>query len=441
MDKRLIEEIKAAVEKAAKENGAEGYELKINTSTGVGAEALKDEISAVNYSRSDDMSVRCVKNNKSGYASRELVTAAEAALLVERACNNALTVEDEDEVPLFEGSPEYTFVKKERPEIPSTENMKNTALSLQRKAYACSDKVCDGTQCFMSGSSSEAVFINSAGLSLTYDDSVVYYGASVAVKDGDLADSDFGVSIVGKETEDELVNRVVGDTLSKLGAEPVESGKYNIIISAETMRSLLAVYSGIFSARSAFLKTTLLAGKEGEKIASDIFTVCDDPFHPNKYGCCPFDGEGVAVYKKNVVENGVLKTLLYNRMYAKKFGKETTGNASGAKGISPKGLYIEKGEYTSEQLLEKLGNGLFITGLNGMHAGANTQSGDFSLQAEGFLVENGKKTRPVKNITVADNFYSLIKKVEGLSDKVDFGATSVFGAPDVMFSDVSISGK
>ena len=76
-----------------------------------------------------------------------------------------------------------------------------------------------------------------------------------------------------------------------------------------------------------------------------------------------------------------------------------------------------------------------------MHAGANTQSGDFSLQAEGFLVEGGKKTRPVKNITVADNFYNLIKKVEGLSDTVDFGATSIFGAPDCMFSDVSISGK
>lgn len=441
MDKRLIEEIKAAVEQAAKENGADGYELKINTTTGVGAEALKDEISAMNYSRADEMSVRCVKNNRSGYASSELVSAKEAAALVERACNNALTIDEEDEVPLFEGSPEYTYVKKERPEMPSPDEMKKTALSLQRKVYAYSDKVCDGTQCFISGSESSSVFLNSAGLSLNHEDSVVYCGAAVAVKDGDLSENDYAMCVVGKETEDELVKRAVEGTLVKLGAEPVASGKYNIIIDADTMRSLLSVYSGIFSARSAFLKTTLLAGKEGEKIASDILTICDDPFHPNKYGACPFDGEGVAVYKKNVVENGVLKTLLYNRMYAKKFGKETTGNASGAKGIVPKGLYIEKGEYTKEQLLEKLGNGLYITGFMGMHAGANTQSGDFSLQASGFLVENGKKTRPVKNITVADNFYSLIKKVEGLSDEVDFGATSSIGAPDCMFSDISISGK
>lgn len=441
MDKKLIEEIKVAVELAAKENAAEGYELKIYSSTGVGAETLKDEISSVSYSREDSMSLRCVKNNKSGYAYSELVTAKEAALLVERACNNALAVEDEDEVPLFEGSPEYTFITRERPEMPSPEEMKSTALSLQSKTYAYSDKVTDGTQCFMSGSASGSVFINSAGLSLSHEDSVVYFGASVAVKDGDLADSDFGISLVGKDSEDELVKRVVDTALSKLGAQPVDSGKYNIIINAETMRSLLSTYSGVFSARNAFLKTTLLAGKEGEKVASDILTICDDPFHPNKYGCCPFDGEGVAVYKKNVIENGVLKTLLYNRMYANKLGKTTTGNASNAKGITPVGLYIEKGEYTSDQLLEKLNNGLYITELNGMHAGANTQSGDFSLQAEGFLVENGKKTRPVKNITLADNFYSLIKKVEGLSDTVDFGATSKYGSPDCLFSDVSVSGK
>ena len=91
--------------------------------------------------------------------------------------------------------------------------------------------------------------------------------------------------------------------------------------------------------------------------------------------------------------------------------------------------------------MAKLGNGLYITELKGLHAGANTQSGDFSLEAEGFLVVDGKKTRPVKNITVADNFYEILKKVTALSDEVDFGTGSKYGAPDVMFSDISISGK
>ncbi len=436
-----IEDIKKAIADAAKEYGAEGYELTISNETSAGAETLKDEISTVSYSRSGGMTVRCVKGGKSGYATSELVSPEEAADLVRRACDSALVVDDVDEVPLFEGSKEYHKVEKEEVVLPSADEMKEDALSLQKKTYAASDKIVDGTQCFTGCSASESAFLNSAGLSLTYESSIVYHGVYAAVKDGEEASEEYKMAIIGKEEADETVKKAVDGALSMLGAKPVESGKYNIILDHSTMRSLLGVYSSVFSARNAFLKTTLLADKEGEKIASDILTICDDPFHPEKFGKCPFDGEGIAVYKKNVIENGVLKTLLYNRMYAKKLGKETTGNASGAKGVSPKGLYIEPGKYTSEGLLTKLGNGLYITELKGLHAGANTQSGDFSLEAAGFLVENGEKVRPVKNITVADNFYSLLKKVEAISDKVDFGTTGSVGAPEVMFSDISVAGK
>ena len=98
-------------------------------------------------------------------------------------------------------------------------------------------------------------------------------------------------------------------------------------------------------------------------------------------------------------------------------------------------------KHTSEALLAKLGDGLYITNLKGLHAGANVQSGDFSLEAEGFLVKGGEKVSPVKNITVADNFYTLIKKVAAISDTVDFGTTGRVGAPDVMFEDIAVSGK
>ena len=436
-----IEDIKKAVAESAEKYGAEGYEISIESSTSAGAEALKQEISTVSYSRSGSIDVRCVKGGKSGYASSELVSADEAAELVRRACENALTVDDEDEVPLFPGSEKYEEVKPELFDIPSADEMKAHTMSLQEKTYAASEKIVDGTQCFTGCAASEEAFLNSAGLSLTYESAIVYHGVYAAVKDGEEASEDYEMAILGKESDDETVKRAVETALAKLGAEAVPSGKYNIILDSSTMRSLLGVYSSIFSARSAFLKTTLLAGKEGEKIASDILTICDDPFHPAKFGKCPFDGEGVAVYKKNVIENGVLKTLLYNRMYAKKLGKETTGNASSAKGISPKGLYIEPGKYTSEALLAKLGDGLYITNLKGLHAGANVQSGDFSLEAEGFLVKGGEKVSPVKNITVADNFYTLIKKVAAISDTVDFGTTGRVGAPDVMFEDIAVSGK
>ena len=439
------EAIKKAVAEAAAKYGAESYEIVISSEESAGAEAMRKEISSVSYSRSSTMQVRCVVAGKSGYAVSELVTPEAAADAVEQACANASVVDDLDEMPLFGGSEHYEEVHDVVPELPSTEEMKAMALELQEKTYAASDKIVDGTQSGLSGMKNVQVLMNSEGLDLSYESGMVYRIAMAAVKDAkdgaeDAAD-DYAIADISKETADETVKKAVDGALNNLWADTVPSGKYNIIVDAATMRSLLGVYSTVFSARSAYMKTTLLAGKEGEVVASPKVTLVDDPFHPDKFGHCPFDGEGVATYTKKVVENGVLNTLLYNRMYAKLMGKETTGNARDAKTIAPNGLYLAPGALSEEALLEKLGDGIYVTGLNGLHAGANTQSGDFSLQATGFLVEGGKKTRPVKNFTIADNFFSLIKKVDELSDKVKFSLTSSVGSPDVLFTDVSVSGK
>ena len=149
----------------------------------------------------------------------------------------------------------------------------------------------------------------------------------------------------------------------------------------------------------------------------------------------------MAVYAKNVIENGRLNTLLYNRMYAGLLGRETTGNAADATHIEPKGLYFAPGTLTNGELLQRLGDGLYLTDLQGLHAGANVQSGDFSLQAGGFLVKDGAKTAPVKNFTVAGNFYRLLKKVDALSCEVKFNVGSDYGSPDILFTDMAISGK
>lgn len=433
--------IKNAVEAAAKKFGIQGYEININTQESAGAEALKHEISTVSYSKASSMTIRCVIGGKSGYASSELLTPESAAELVAQACANAEAVDDADTLELFGGSDHYEAVSDKAGDLPSADEMKAHTLELMEKAYAASEKIVDGTQTGTSGLKISNAFVSSAGLDLSYETSLVYHVVAAAVKDGEEAADDYRVVAVSKESADDTVSKVVQSALSKLGADTVDSGKYNMILDKGTVRSLLSTYATVFSARSAYLKTTLLAGKEGEQVAAGCVTILDDPFHPSKFGHCPYDGEGVAVYTKKVIENGKLNTLLYNRMYAKLLDKETTGNAASAKSIEPKGLYVAPGEYTEEALLEKLGTGLYITGLNGLHAGANTQSGDFSLQAEGFFVEGGKKVRPVKNFTIADNFFTLLKKVDAIADTVEFGTGSDFGAAEVLVKDISVSGK
>lgn len=436
-----MEMIKNAVAAAAKQFGAEEYELTITDRENTGVEALKKEVSSVSYSRSGSMVVRCVVGGKSGYAISELVTPEAAAEIVETACDNAGIVDDADQVGLFPGSEHYEVSRDQSIELPDTDALKDRALRLQELAYAASDKIIDGTQSFVSGMNIRQDVMNSAGLQLHYETGLVYQGLMAAVKDGEEAADEFCLTDIAKKTVQETVDKAVTGALSKLGADTVPSGKYNIIMDAPTVCSLLQTYASVFSARSAYLKTTLLAGREGELIASEHVTLIDDPFYPEKFGHCPFDGEGVAVYAKKVIENGRLNTLLYNRMYAKLLDKETTGNASSATGVEPKGLYFAPGEPTNEELLKRLGDGLYLTSLQGLHAGANVQSGDFSLQADGFLVKAGVKVSPIKNFTVADNFYQLLKKVDALSCEVKFGVGSDFGSPEILFTDVAVSGK
>lgn len=433
--------IKEAVARAAAEYGVQDYEISLSARESAGAEALKDEISSVTYSNSGTMKVRCVKDGRSGYATSDLIDPAAAAELVATACANAGVIDDADTLGLFPGSESYRSTDDRAADLPATDEMKEQAMDLQRRTYAASDKVVDGTQCAVQGMRFTSAMMNSAGLDLDYGCSIVFRVVSAGVKDGEDAADDYRVVRTDAEDPQTTVDKTVTGALSKLGAEPVDSGKYNIIIASGALRDLLETYADVFSARSAYLKTSLMAGKEGQEVASPLVTLVDDPFYPGKFLHCPFDGEGVAVYAKNVIEKGQLKTLLYNRMYAKLMDRQTTGNAADAKFIEPKGLYFAPGELTAEQLLAKLGSGLYITALNGLHAGANVQSGDFSLQAEGYLVEGGKKTRPVKNITIADNFFQMLKKVDAISDKVEFGAVSDFGAPEILFTQVSVSGK
>ena len=436
-----IELIKNAVAEAAKQFGAEEYELTISSREETGVEALKKEISTVSYARSGAMTVRCVVEGRSGYASSELVTPEAAALIVETACGNALVLDDADRVGLFPGSDHYETSRDRAIDLPSTDALKERALKLQELAYEASHKIVDGTQSFVSGMNIARDVMNSAGLQLHYETGLVYQGLMAAVKDGEEAADEFCLADISKKSVEETVEKAVSGALGKLGADTIPSGKYNIIMDSATVCTLLQRYAPVFSARSAYLKTTLLAGREGDMVASEALTLVDDPFHPEKFGHCPFDGEGVAVYPKSVIEKGRLNTLLYNRMYAQLLGKETTGNAADATAIEPKGLYIAPGALTEEALLEKLGDGLYLTSFQGIHAGANVQSGDFSLQADGFLVAGGKKVGPVKNFTVADNFFQLLKKVEAVSDRVRFAVGSDYGAPEVLFTDIAVSGK
>ena len=157
-----------------------------------------------------------------------------------------------------------------------------------------------------------------------------------------------------------------------------------------------------------------------------------------------FDDEGVPSATHTVVEDGVFRTFLHNLKTARKDGVATTGNArkvgyASAVYVTPTNFYLKPGKRTLDDMLRGIGEGLVITEVSGLHAGANPISGDFSLLAKGYTFREGRREKPVEQITVAGNFYELLSAVRELASDLTFPMGGI-GCPSVDVGELSVSG-
>ena len=432
----------------AKKAGLTDYDVYFRMASDASAEALNRELSSCTSGTTGGISFRCAVNGCIGSASTQCLEKQELIELVPRAIANAGVI-DADETPIFfEGSGKDTYrkVTVTASELPQASTLRHAALQLQEQLYAASEMMTDGTSSGAGAANISVSLANSKGLDLSHSAGMSYTYAEAIVNDG--KEPSFGFAFApGVDTDGDLAQKATAEALARLGAGSVKTGSYDVIFSAKQVRTLLSAFSGIFSGKNAMLGLSLLAGKEGQKVASDLLTVVDDPFYAENTMQMPFDAEGVATKEKNLIENGVLQTLLYDLTYAKKAGKESTGNAARGSiadpvSISPYCLRIAPGSDSPDTLREKMGNGLYITELKGLHAGSNAVTGDFSIESAGFWVENGKLTTPVHSFTVAGNFFDLLKAIDGVANNVEMGMPSVSGtaAPDVLIRGISVAG-
>ena len=431
--------------------GIAEYELYYESGSDTTIGVFGHEINEFSSSEGGGVCFRCIVNGKMGYASTQAFNEAEAKAVVHRAADNASALEAEEAVFLCEGGKTYQPLDRCLPELPGTEALISCALDTQEKIYAADPMVIDGCQTQVIAEQSEIAIYNSKGLDLHYENKLTGLVVAAVVSDGKEMSDSYEIKIGRLDQIDTtaLTAKAAADAKRKLGGEPPKSGACPVVFSPDAMCSLLMVFSSIFSSENTQKGLSRLGNSEGETIAAPCVTLVDDPFHPENPAPMNFDGEGCPTYTKNVIENGVLKTLLYNMKTAAVAGKETTGNAAKAGydspvAVRPFTMYLANGDKTENELLQMAGNGVFITDLGGLHAGANPISGDFSLQSSGFLIENGEKIDYIKSFTVAGNFYSLLKNITSLANNSHLpqamGSTA-FGAPSVLVDGLTIAGK
>ncbi len=444
-------DFKRAVIAKAQSMGIAEYELYYQASESTSVSAFQHEINEFTGSVDGGVCFRCISGGKMGYAATEDLSMEQAAAIVEKAVDNAAVLESDEEVFLGEGGKTYAALELKPYPLPTTEKLIDKVLATQEQLYGASPAVVDGTMTEGISERREIAIVNSKGLDLSYENTVSGLVVGAVVTDGKEMANDYQIKLGRLDTLDSaaVAGKATENAMRKLGGDVAPTGVFPVVFAPEAMSDLLATFCGIFSSEAAQKGLSKLAGKEGGVIASPVVTLIDDPFYPENPMPIHFDAEGSPTACKKVLENGRLNTLLYNLKTAAKAGKQTTGNASKSGynspiAVSPFTMYLAAGNCTEEELLQKAGTGVYINSLGGLHAGANAVTGDFSLQSAGFLIENGKKTTPVKSFTVAGNFYSLLQSVTALANNVELPAATgmtAFGSPSVLVENLSIAGK
>lgn len=434
---------------AAKAAGLETAEVYYQSGENFQTRARDGEVDSYQVSASAGLSLRGTVGGKMGYASTQAFDEAAIGQLIEGVKESAALTEAPEQDTIFEGEQEYPTLAPVTSDIDEVSAEKKLELCLKlEKLTREGDPRVTKADAMVATSKSVLRIRNSYGLDLKDEGTACAAYASAIAKDGEST-ADGGERFRGHNLADLDVQKVadgaVKDAMDQLHGEPVPTGEYRVILEKHAMTALLRTFSGVFSAENAQQNMSLLRGKEGETIASQVVTLMDDPLYPGGFGSRAFDAEGSASRTKAVIDQGVLTTLLHNRKTAKKQGVASTGNAvrngySGPVRVGPTNMFLKPGEKTLDELMADVGDGLVVTGLSGLHAGANATSGDFSLLSNGYTIEGGKRGHAVERVTVAGNFYELLKNIRAVGSDIDLPPAGV-DSPSVDVGVLKVSGK
>lgn len=413
---------------------------------------LKKEISHYESSILSGLSFRGIYNGNMGYAHTEIYDDEAIDFLLVQARDNALVNESNEKESIYEGEKSYREVRCYSDELDSLtfSDLAPVALALEEKLISFDPRVEGVDHCAISYGKHIKRIENTRGLCLSQKNNLLYLYADIRCRQGEQIKTAsaywFGRDIRTLNV-DTFAKSIANKALSKLGARAIKSNTYKVLLGAEAAADILHTFSDIFSAESIQKGFSLLDGKMGEKVAADFVILRDDAYTKESVISTAFDSEGVSTKNRALIENGILTGILHNRKTAKKDNTKSTGNGfrsyKGSLGIASKNFYIVPGTFTHTALLEKMGEGIFITEVSGLHAGADTVSGDFSLLCEGYQIKNGRETHPLEQITIAGNILSLLKNIIGIGDSTHFlppSGSGSTGSPELLIDELSVSG-
>ncbi|MFH0767305.1 MAG: metallopeptidase TldD-related protein [Bacillota bacterium] len=389
------------------------------------------------------VTIRGIYENKLSTVRVENLSDANVDQLLDQLIENAKALTVVEPAIIYEGSKSYPEVKDERYDFGSVPIIKKIDMLKKLEQNILANEFVTQVQTSMYQEiDSKTTLVNSKGLHLSRHNTYAYtYAIGVFQKDEDIKTA-YDIKLAKRFDEfdvNEMAETTIKKGVAKLGGSSIPSGSYPVVFSNEMFGDILEVFTPIFSGEAAYRNMTSLKDKVNQKIAGNDISLIDDPLHPEAHFKTGFDDEGVACSKRYVVENGVFKGFNHNLKTASIFKKEPTGNSFHG-GISTTNFYLDPQNKDFNTLISDIKNGVYITDMIGLHAGVNTVSGEFSLQASGLKIKDGKLDHPVKMIVISGNFFDAINHVKGIGSDLKFGLSGV-GSPSVYIESLMIGGE
>ena len=361
---------------------------------------FQGELEKFSFSSTSGISLRGIKDGKPGYAYTEIMDDKSVDILLEGALGNAESVDSEIQVSLLDQCNEYPKIDNLVLRLDSIETQAKIQLmlKLEKSALEKDLRITSVQDCIYQEFAATRSIINSRGMSLEDKAEGGFVYLSVVAKQDEDTKTGSSYRLFRDPADlnvDEMAAEASEEALSMLGASPVDSGVYPVVIRFNVFAEILEAFFPIFTADNVQKGLSGLKGRLGEKIASKIVTICDDPFCGDGFAGTPFDDEGAATGYKNVIDGGVLCTYLYNSRSAAKENRNSTGNGFRASykspvSTSPTNFYLKTGDKSLEELLGLAEGGMLVTMAAGIHSGLDTVSGDFSVQAQGYMIKIGR---------------------------------------------------
>jgi PmbA protein len=445
LDPSALTDLAKRLVAAAHRAGADAADALAVRSVSLGVEVREGAVEESERSEGDDVGLRVFVGRRQAVVSTNDIR-ADVAQLAERAVAMARVAPEDP----FAGLADPALLARDIPDLDLLDPDLPTVAVLEQRARRAEDAALAVEGVTKSGGAAASagiggiVLVTSGGFRGAYLSSgqsvsmTAIAGAATAME----RDYDYSTALHGADLDAaEKVGRTAGErTVERLNPRKVETKRVPVVFDRRVAGSLLGHLAGAINGTAVARKTSFLKDKLGERLFKPGIRVVDDPLRKRGLRSRPFDAEGVAGKSLAVVEDGVLASWILDCATARELGLATTGHAQRGVSSTPSpgssNLHLSPGLKTPDALIEDIVEGFYITSLIGV--GVNQVTGDYSRGASGFWIENGKRSYPVSEVTVAGN---LLDMFQALSPANDLEFRFGIDAPTVLVEGLTVAGR